>query len=144
MILSAIIGLLGSFLPHAMDIFKQRQDNKQELAILQLQLANGAANKLAEINAQAELAEIAATRTVVNTSIKWVDALNESVRPVLMFAYFLLYVFVKICVFYLLKNIASPFDALNLIWTTADMEIFCVMIAYYYGTRTITKMRQGK
>lgn len=148
MIWSAIIGLLGSGFPHILDFFKTWQDNKQELAILDRQAAlqaSGAAQKLAEINAQADIAESQALYKTYATNITWVDALNGTVRPVIMYSFFLLYAVVKFCQYHtLMSTIATPLDALGIVWKEADMEIFCTCLTFYFGNRTFNKMREGK
>lgn len=54
-ILASLLGFFGPFVPELLKLFRQKQDNSQELAILKLQSENAAqahTYKMSEINAQ--------------------------------------------------------------------------------------------
>lgn len=147
MLISAIIGLLGSLAPHVLDFFNKRQDNAQELAILRLQMdaaAQNAQNQLAEINANADIAESTALYKTYNTGIRWIDAINGTVRPVLMYSFFILYCCVKYTQYQAYEASHGTLPWLNIqaeIWNTSDMDLFITMVAFYFGNRTLSKLR---
>lgn len=147
MILASIIGLLGALGPHLLDYFGKAQDNKQELAILNLQMqmaAQGAQQKLEEIGAQADIAETQALYKTYSTGINWIDAFNGTVRPVLMYSFFLLYCAVKHAQYaaYIDAHGALPWlTVAGAIWSSYDMDLFTVMVTFYFGNRTLTKLR---
>lgn len=120
------------------DIFRMLQDKadrRHELIIMQLQIEqqkSGHQSKLQEINTHANISEVRALYKTYKTDIKWVDALNGTVRPVIAYAFFGLYVFVKIQ-----QANHTPW----LIWGESDEAIFAGIISFYFGQRAMSKIR---
>lgn len=148
MLISALIGILGSGLPHIFEIFSKWQDNKQELAILNLQMqlqAQGHTEKMQEINANADIAETDAIYRTYNSGVKWVDAFNGTVRPVLMYAFFLLYCFVKHAQYAAYTDAHGTLPWLTVqsaIWNEWDMDLFTSAMLFYFGNRSFEKLRK--
>lgn len=93
-LLGSLLGFISSAFPDLLKIWRDAADRKHELAILQMQMEQqrqGHTNRLEEINVQADIAESRALYKTYHTGIKWVDALNGTVRPVIAYAFFLLY-----------------------------------------------------
>ncbi|NDG05442.1 MAG: hypothetical protein EB121_08890, partial [Alphaproteobacteria bacterium] len=83
-LLGAIVGFISAAFPDLLKLFKDSQDRKHELTILRLQMeqqAQGHANRLEEIHVQADIAESRALYKTFYSGIRWVDALNGTVRP---------------------------------------------------------------
>lgn len=142
-LLSALAGFLSAAFPDLLKLFRDHQDRQHELKILQLQLqqqAQGHAQRLGEIHAQADTAEIQAIYQTYRTQIEWVDALNGTVRPVLAYAFFLLYAIVKITQFALLPQLPLPWQV-QMLWGVEDQAIFASIISFYYGQRAMSKLR---
>jgi len=141
-LLSALLGFFGSAFPDFLKLFKDHQDRKHELKILEMQLkqqAQGHTERLAEINVQADISESQALYKTYATGIDWVDALNGTVRPVLAYAFFALYAVTKLLQFSLMD--ASLPQALGLLWQEEDQAIFAGIISFYYGQRAMGKLR---
>lgn len=138
-LLGGLLGFLTSVFPDIFKIFKARQDNAQELAILQLQIQaqkDGVQQHLEEVGLAAEQAiYVAAHAPQQLIGIPWIDGLNASVRPIVAYAFFLLYAGVKIMAFVHLHQSGLPwqYDAL---WSEEDMGIFSGILAYFYGMRS--------
>lgn len=145
--ISALIGFFGSVFPDLLGMFKDRADRKHELLILQMQLdqqAAGHSQRIEEINAQADISETKALYKTYSTGISWVDALNGTVRPVLAYAFFFLYMLVKCMQFSMLDfNNPMPWH-LDVLWGAEDQAIFAGIIAFYYGQRAMGKVRGGQ
>lgn len=138
-LLGAIVGFISAAFPDFLKLFKDSQDRKHELIILKLQMeqqAQGHLSKLEEIQTQADIAESRAIYRTYHTGIRWVDALNGTVRPVVAYSFFALYAAVKVMQF----SANLPW----LLWTEEDQAIFAGIISFYYGQRAMTKMRGGK
>ena len=138
-LLGSLLGFLGAAFPDFLKLFKEKADRKHELAILQLQLElqkQGHSNRLEEIYVEADIAESKALYKTYNTGIRWVDALNGTVRPVVAYCFFLLYASVKIMHF--------SADMPWLLWTEEDQAIFAGIISFYFGQRAMGKVRGGK
>ena len=146
-LLGSLIGFISAAFPDLLKIWRDSADRKHELTILQLQMqqqAQGHTNRLEEINVQADISESRALYKTYNTSIKWVDALNGTVRPVLAYAFFLLYASVKWAQISMLLDSSTLSQALPLIWQMEDQAIFAGIISFYFGQRAMSKLHSGK
>ncbi len=137
-LLSTLLGFAGAAFPDLLKLWQDKADRDHELAILKLQMdfqKQGATERLAEINTQADIAETAALYKTYNSGIRWVDALNGTVRPLIAYAFFLLYALVK------LNEMAQlPWQ----LWTEEDQAIFAGIISFYFGQRAMGKLRAQK
>jgi len=143
--LASLFGFLSSLLPDIIGLFKDRSDKQHELAILRMQMEQQAAGHMArleEIGAQADIAESRAIYKTYSTGIRWVDALNGTVRPVIAYAFFLLYAGVKAMQFsYADPSLPWTVQAL---WGQEDQAIFAAVISFYFGNRAMSKVRKGQ
>ena len=143
-LLGTLIGFLGSIAPDLVRLFQERQDRAHELTIMQLQMQqqrDGYSQRLEEIHTQADIAESNALYKTWVSGIRWVDALNGTVRPVLAYAFFLLYFTVK-CMQFALIDWHNPLPwQLNALWGQEDQAIFAGIIAFYFGQRAMGKVR---
>jgi len=138
-LLGSLLGFISSAFPDLLKIWRDAADRKHELAILQMQMEQqrqGHTNRLEEINVQADIAESRALYKTYHTGIKWVDALNGTVRPVIAYSFFIFYAVVKIMQF--------SADLPWLLWTAEDQAIFAGIISFYFGQRAMSKLRQGR
>jgi hypothetical protein len=138
-LIGALLGFISSAFPDLLKIWRDAADRKHELAILQMQMEQqrqGHTNRLEEINVQADIAESRALYKTYHTGIKWVDALNGTVRPVIAYSFFILYAVVKMMQF--------SADLPWLLWTAEDQAIFAGIISFYFGQRAMSKLRQGR
>ncbi len=138
-LLGSLLGFFSAAFPDILKLWRDAADRKHELAILQMQMEQqrqGHVNRLEEITAQADISESRALYKTYNTGIRWVDALNGTVRPVIAYSFFILYASVKIMHFHT--------DLPWLLWTEEDQAIFAGIISFYFGQRAMSKLRQGK
>lgn len=164
-LVSALLGFISSATPEFIKLFRDGKDRAHEITLLKLQMeqaqrqqtqaaVDGAAERSAKL--EAILLETAkAEQTLLNTRLKdqltgihWVDALAGSVRPVLTYGFFLLYVAVKLAQFHLLIEPSLPWQsqlslsgALVAVWTEEDVAIFSAIMAFWFGSRI---MRNGR
>lgn len=138
-LLGSLLGFLGAALPDVLKLVRDKVDREHELAIMDRQMAmqqDGHHQRLEEIGTQADIAESRALYRTYYTGIRWVDALNGTVRPVLAYAFFLLYASVKLAQFEAL--------AFQQLWTENDQMIFAGIISFYFGQRAMRKIREGR
>jgi hypothetical protein len=131
-IFGAIAGFAGSAIPQILGFFKDRLDKKHELNIRELEARTG-------IEISKDKADTAETQEIYKTfysGIKWVDALNGTVRPVITYLFFALYSYTKIC--YVIE--ADPF-IMSEFWTPVDNTIFLTIISYFFGQRAMQKVK---
>ena len=150
-IIGAVLGLFTSALPDLIGIFKAKQDNAQELAILEIQVRRDDAAhgfKMEEITAEADIREIEALHREFSQrkeTWRWVEALISSVRPVITYAFFALYAAVKASQIQLALNAVGGdlAVALNAAWHTEDMALFATIMAFWFGHRAMRHFRKG-
>lgn len=147
-LLGAAFGFLSSVFPDVLKLYRDKKDREHELLILDMQMkqqAQGHSERLEEIGVQADIAETKAIYKTYKTGITWVDALNGTVRPVLAYAFFLLYFTVKWMQFYVIDLSGQPLPwQMAALWSQEDQAIFAGIMAFYFGQRAMQKVRQGK
>ena len=143
-LLATLLGFISSTFPDLLKLWKDGADRKHELAILQMQLEQqqqGHVNRLEEIQVVADGIEARALYKTYSIGIKWVDALNGTVRPVLAYSFFLLYASVKYAQISILLDTVNILEAFPLIWHEEDQTIFASIVSFYFGTRAMGKLR---
>ncbi len=138
-LIGSLIGFISAAFPDLLKLFRDAQDRKHELRILEMQMEQqrqGHAQRLEEVGIQADIAESKALYKTYNTGIRWVDALNGTVRPVIAYSFFILYASVKVMQF--------SADLPWLLWNEEDQAIFAGIISFYFGQRAMSKLRGGK
>lgn len=164
--IGAILGFFSSIVPDIFKIFQDRSDRIHELRLLDMQLQSsqqGHVHKLEEVNAHADISETKAIYKTFYSGIGWVDALNGTVRPVLAYAFFIFYAFVKVAIIIsmIMHDVPLVFvseaiegglpwqqiatiKANPYIWTDSDNALLGAIIAFFFGQRAMQKIRQGK
>lgn len=159
-IIGTIIGFLASAVPEVLKLWKDRADKKHELALLDKQVEVQkvlGAQRVEEINVQADMDETKMIHPIEPSVLEWkptgrlwVDLLtlvvylyNSCVRPTITYSFFALYTFVKIAqaksamAFY--SNI-KWYDAIGKSWNEDDMAVFCTIIGYWFGARSMRSL----
>lgn len=134
----SLLGFLGALFPELIKIWQDKSDKAHELSVLDRQMEvqkAGHAQTVEAIGLWADVAEKQVLYQTYTTKIRWVDALNGTVRPVLAYAFFLLYAYVKYQ-----QAEHTPW----LIWEEDDQAIFAGIISFYFGQRAMRKCRAGE
>lgn len=143
-LLASLLGFVSSTFPDLLKLWRDGADRKHELEILKLQLEQqkqGHVNRLEEIQIAADGIESKALYKTYSIGIKWVDALNGTVRPVLAYSFFILYSAVKYAQISILLDSVNIIEAFPLIWHEEDQTIFAGIISFYFGVRAFQKLR---
>jgi hypothetical protein len=139
-LLASLAGFISSIIPEFIKFFKDINDKKHELNILQCQIEYTKAyqgKSLEEINISRDLMEQASLYSTYRSENKFVEALNASVRPVLAYSFFLMYLSIKYLQYKALSHSnAILVEYLDVIWNVDDQAIFAGIISFYYGQRT--------
>lgn len=151
-ILGSLIGLFGSAVPEIFKILQDKRDKRFELEMLEAQARNAAQlreydAKLFASQAEAnyfveEQKRIGQQQSNDKTGIRWVDALNAVVRPVMALGFLALFSFIKISIV-LNTDISIIVSDPSLVWSDEDSAIFAAIISFYFGSRTLEKFRKG-
>jgi|TARA_Y100000310_G_scaffold341609_2_gene441311 hypothetical protein len=146
-LLGSVLGFGTSFLPKVMDFFQDKQDKKHELAIMEVQIRQQkevAVQQLEMVNVEADIREIEAIqKSVKNTDVKWIDGLRGSVRPVITYCFFGLFIFVEISAYVsLTASGISSLQAVQLVWDDEIMALFAAVLSFWFGGRAINRSRK--
>lgn len=162
-ILSAILGFAGPFIPELIKLFRQKQDNQHELAVLKVQAEAAAAQhlyKMEEINANADITEMQTLRSpqisfgvqLLDASKDWprmlvlpvfymfalLDFLSGMVRPAVTYAFVGFYIVYKWAVFESARIQTESWQtAVSVIWTESDLSVLFLVLSYYFGQRAM-------
>jgi hypothetical protein len=165
-ILTALLGFASPFLPELLKFFTRRQDNAQELALMELRLRAGAQEhlwRMEEITAHADIAEATALhKPQASFGVQLLDKAHDSgmspwlvapafylftlldfvsgmVRPAAAYASFAFYAAYKWAMY---KTLVSErfgnttASALTQLWGEQDWNILVLILSYWFGART--------
>jgi len=165
-LLSALLGFVSSAVPDFIKLFRDGKDRAHEITLLKLQMdydreklaANASESvqvrqhRLQAIEIETDIQQQAILNARVKdslTGIHWVDALAGSVRPTITYAFFMLYVLVKCAQFSILLSSNLPWQnnltvaqALVSLWTEEDVAIFSAIMAFWFGSRALMKVKK--
>jgi hypothetical protein len=147
-LLGSLLGFISSAFPDLLRLWQDHQDRKHELAILDRQMEQmrlGHTQRLEEIAVEADIAESKALYRHDSrlSGVKWVDGLRASVRPVITYAFFLLFTTVKTAALYVLVNEQglSIIQALPQIWDPETQALFAAVMSFWFGQRALARAR---
>ena len=146
-LVGSLLGFGTSFLPKVMDYFQDRSDKKHELQVMEVQIRQQkelASQKLEAVNVEADIREIESLhKSMQPTGVKWVDGLRGSVRPVITYAFFGLFIFVEVSAYLSLTAAGvSGLDAVNAVWDEDTKALFAAVISFWVGGRAIARGRK--
>jgi hypothetical protein len=133
-LIGSLVGFFSSFIPELFKFLKDHRDKTHELHLIDKQieaLKTGHSSRLEEINIKAAAEEskyLYLHATPVGNF--WVDSLSSLVRPFITYTFFLLYIVLKIAIF-------VRFGINPMLWTGEDQGIFCAVIGFWFGQRSL-------
>lgn len=146
------LGGLLRFVPAAIKLFSDKKDNDHEYRMTQLQLKIDTARadrEIDKVHAQGDLAEIIGGMEAYGeairaqgklTGVRWVDALNQSVRPILTYWWQILFTVYKLCVIGAAIVNWTTFDAfVGSLWTMQDWGIISMILGFWFVDRSLRK-----
>lgn len=163
---SALAGFISAALPEFLTLFREGRDRSHEITLLTMQMqferekvadmqaatAAESIRQLQAIEVRRDTAETVALNARIKESLvgnPWVDALSGSVRPVLTYAFCLIYALVKYAQYHVLMHPVLPWQeisapqALVLLWGEDDVAVFTAVIGFWFGHRALTRARRG-
>ena len=143
-LLGSLLGFLVSIFPEVMKYFHKKKDLSHELAVLDRQLDSmreGHFMRAQEISLKGAQAEqVALLRSIRPSRVKWIEGLSSSVRPILTYAFFLLYTAVKVAQLITLKDMgASWTSGLLHVWSVEDETLFAAVMSFWFGSRAMRR-----
>ena len=147
-LIGTLIGFGTSIVPEVLGYFKQKQANEQEILMLEAKAKYAdrlSELKIKELDAEADIAEAKSIYTHDSNldSGTFVNALRGSGRPVITYAFFILFSTVKGVTLYTMVS-AEGMDltaGMLAIWDDETQAIFSAIIAFWFGNRAMSKAR---
>lgn len=135
-LLGALLGFLGALVPEVMKIWREKEDKRHEITLLQLQIKYHEKVQTERMEAVQGALDVAESEILHRNFLihhPVIDALNGAVRPVLAFGFFLLYAWVK---WQQVQH--TPW----LVWDEDDKAVFAGIISFYFGQRALMRWKQ--
>ena len=160
-LLTTVVSFLAGNTPKFLEFFKQKSDNKHEIALAQLQMTQQLELQKAGFVAQRDLEEIKFNELKIQTdsdnyqakisdinsarlndtetsrgASQWVVNLRSLVRPAITFGLFAIFLFVELfgC-WYAYYNGVNFSDAIKLLWNSETQIVWASIVGFYFGTR---------
>jgi hypothetical protein len=148
-LLGSLLGFGTSFLPEVLNYFKANQAHKHELERAQLEMdlmSKRAELKLSIMDKEADIKETEGLYR--HDSIDaggFINALRGSVRPVITYCFFALFVAIKVTALLALLDTGHEIGrALSLIWDDATAGLFAAIMSFWFGNRAVSKYMKAK
>lgn len=145
-ILSPLIGIVGSLLPSIVRIFERRQEMKHEIELTRVKIEASIQQAKVQLDIENVKADVEEGKSVRShdRSIdggKYINTLRASIRPVITYCFFFLFVAVKVAAAWtMIVNGQSVPEMLKAVWDPETMALFSTIIAFWFGSRVIEKM----
>ena len=142
-LLGSLLGFGTSFLPQLLNVFKERQDHKNKMEEIKLRgelAAQGVELQLKVIDAQAEIEETKGLYNYANPTGGFAAGLAASVRPVITYMFFALFIATKVVVMMQIMADDQPWTVgIDLLWDQETAGLMSAILAFWFGQRSIAK-----
>lgn len=164
-LLSGAFGFVGAFLPEAVKIFRERQENAHELSMMKLRLEQGRLEhtwKMEEINTQGDIEEMKLLRQPQESfgvqildaakgsgypnwlvfPVFWLfaflDFISGLVRPSITYAIVAFYMAVKYAIYLEVEvQTGNWAQAIPQIWEADDKAVLMFVLMFWFGQRAV-------
>ena len=149
-IIGSLLGFGTSFLPEVLNYFKRGQEQKYELQRMQMEMelmAKRSELNIAELDKEAEIKETEGLYKHDNVDAGgFINALRGSVRPIITYCFFGLFVAIKVTALISLMNQTgvSLNMALDTIWDDQTAGLFAAIMSFWFGNRAVSKYYKTK
>ena len=150
-LLGSALGFGTSIIPSVIDLFKQRQQDKQELAMLQAKARYAAQLselKIDELRSKSDISEIEGihkSQAAAVSNSTFAAALSGSVRPIVTYLFVGIFLTVKITALVTALDAGQSLnDAMPIIWDEDTKILFSGIVSFWFGHRAFEKIRQRK
>ena len=143
-LLGSLLGFGTSFLPEILNYFKAGQDHKHNLERMSLEMDMMTKRNELKLNIIDKQAEIKETEGLYKHDSMdaggFINALRGSVRPVITYVFFGLFVAIKVTALISLMDAGNDLGrSLSLIWDDSTSGLFAAIISFWFGGRAVSK-----
>ena len=149
-LLGSLLGFGTSFLPEVLNYFKRGQEQKHELQRMKMEIelmAKRSEFKIQELDKEAEIKEAEGLYKHDRVDAGgFINALRGSVRPIITYAFFSLFVAIKVTALISLMSLPEMQlnMALSMIWDDQTAGLFSAIMAFWFGNRAVSKYYKTK
>jgi len=148
-ILGAVTGFGGSVVPAVIDFFKDKNESKVRLEEMKMKaelMKAGVEIDLKKFQARAkddEHARLIAHDISLQDDKGLMAGLRKSVRPVITYAFFLLFCAVEgVMIYHALQQGTDIVAVMQHVWDDETQAIFAAIISFWFGSRALEKSRK--
>lgn len=139
-LLGALLGFFTSIVPSILKLLEKREElsHERELWHVRLSHAEKGAEGLFDLykSTQEFEGQKALYKHAGLVHIRWVDALSASVRPVITYIFFFLYVGIKVFCWGSQVFASKDWGCTALwLWTEEDYGLFAAVVSFWFGQR---------
>jgi hypothetical protein len=140
-LISTLLGLMGGFLPKLLGYFERKKEHQYALEIHRLNIEAARENiklqvSLEEIKSLVDEGKSLRDHDSQSDGGWFIQNLRASVRPVITYIFFALFIVTKVTVFYIMLNGgAAGLAIMAAIWDEATVGLFCTIMAFWFGSR---------
>ena len=149
-VFTTLLGIFSSIIPSVLNYFTRKQEIKYELELATLKI-NAAIQgikveaALADGGALVEEGKSLRSHDLAITYSSTLETLRASVRPIITYTFFLMFIGIKGLVAYtILKSggltLQNAQLFTNAVFDDATTAIFGTLVGYWFGSRSMTKM----
>jgi hypothetical protein len=145
-LIGSLLGFASGVVPEVVGYFRKKQNHKFELELYQAKAKYAKVmteNKLQELDLKAEIQELKSLYKhdeTLTTDNGFISALRASVRPVITYFFFLMFVGVEVSVIF---SLVDPV-MLDQIWNTNTQGLFAAVLSFWFGSRAMSKVMKDK
>ena len=148
-LLGSLLGFGSSFLPEVLNFFKAGQEHKQKMESMKLEMELMSKRSELQLNMLDKQADIKETEGLYkHDSIDaggFVNGLRGSVRPVITYAFFGLFVAVQVVIMVKVMDEGGDWaSAVTLMWTPETSGLFAAIMSFWFGNRAVSKYLRVK
>ena len=144
-LIASLAGFLTSLLPTILQLFRERYEHRHELELFDRQIK---LHQKGVSTRSADILPIGGTQVIDNSQIyktyksgiRFVDAINGLVRPLMAYGFFILYGLVKLVQLQSLQELGDAELLAKWWWNEEDQAIFATILSFYFGHRAVSKM----
>lgn len=142
-LLGSVLGFGTSFLPQVLGFFQAKQEHKNKLEEMKLRgelQAQGVNLELQVLDKKAEIEETKALYQYANADRGFAAALAASVRPVVTYLFFVLFMATKWVIMVKVMNEGGNWmDAVDLMFDDETKALFAAIMSFWFGNRAVSK-----
>ena len=149
-LLAPFLGILGSLLPSLVKIFERKQELQHEIELIKVKLEAARVQGNIDIAVKSAEADVAEGKSLRDHDMSldgghYVNILRASIRPVVTYVFFILFVAVKVSAAYvMIKTGQSIPEMLKAVWDADTQALFSTIMGFWFGSRYFERFGGGK